>query len=70
MSVIKQLSVILLAALVMVSCNTQPKKVAEVKVPVVYRVPYDTLTDDLAGFISGSTIKPEIVKPIHQKEFL
>ncbi len=53
MSVIKQLSVVLLASLFLASCNSQPKKVAVVKVPVVYRVPYDTLTDDLAGFISG-----------------
>jgi hypothetical protein len=53
MSAIKLLSVILLASIALVSCNTQPKKVAEVKVPVVYRVPYDTLTDDIAGFISG-----------------
>jgi hypothetical protein len=53
MSVINQLSAILLASLVLVSCNNQTKKVAEVKAPVVYRVPYDTLTDDLAGFISG-----------------
>jgi hypothetical protein len=53
MSPINQLSVILLASLVMVSCNNQPKKVAEAEARVVYRVPYDTLTDDLAGFISG-----------------
>jgi len=53
MSVIKQLSVILLATLFLASCSSQPKKVALVKAPVVYRVPYDTLTDDLAGFISG-----------------
>jgi hypothetical protein len=54
MSVIKQLSVILLASLFLASCNSQAKKVIEVKVPVVYRVPYDTLTDDIAGFISGT----------------
>lgn len=54
MSAIKNLPVFILALVLLASCNSQPKKVNEIKVPVVYRVPYDTLTDDLAGFISGS----------------
>jgi len=53
MSLVKNLPAILLASLVLVSCSGQPQKVAEVKVPVIYRVPYDTVTDNLAGFISG-----------------
>jgi hypothetical protein len=54
MSALKYLTFILLASVLLSSCNSQPKKaVTEVKPPVVYRVPYDTLTDDLAGFISG-----------------
>jgi hypothetical protein len=53
MSVIKQLSLFLIASLVLVSCHNHPEKVAVVKAPVIYRVPYDTLTDDLVGFISG-----------------
>ena len=53
MSVTKHLPVFILALLMLASCNSQPKKVVEAMVPVVYRVPYDTLTDDLAGFISG-----------------
>ena len=55
MSAINNLSFFAAVLLVLASCNNQPKKpVEEVKAPVVYRVAYDTLTDDLAGFISGT----------------
>ncbi|MBA4322781.1 MAG: hypothetical protein C0408_08195, partial [Odoribacter sp.] len=40
-------------ALLVVSCNQKPSKIAEAVTPKVYSVPYDTLNDDIAAFISG-----------------
>ncbi|HVN58141.1 MAG TPA: hypothetical protein VMT63_07595 [Bacteroidales bacterium] len=53
MAIIKQVTILVLATVALASCNSQPKKVSEVRVPVVYRAPYDTLTDNIAAFISG-----------------
>ena len=53
MAAIKHFSLILLSFLILGACNSQPKKVVEVKTPVVYRAPYDTLTDNIGAFISG-----------------
>lgn len=50
----KNITILLLLTGVIVSCNQKPSKVAGDPVKKVYSVPYDTLTDDLAGFISGS----------------
>jgi hypothetical protein len=48
-------ALILFSAILTVSCNNNPQKsVAEIKIREPYRVAYDTLTDDLAGFISGT----------------
>jgi hypothetical protein len=46
-----------LSFLFFISCNNNPSSTAgqELKEPVIYRVPYDTLTDDLVGFISGTS---------------
>jgi len=55
MSLIKNLFRITLLALLVVSCNQKPAKVTETVKPKPYSVPYDTLTDDLAGFISGKS---------------
>jgi hypothetical protein len=49
----KNLLWVLLIALLIISCNQKPKKVIEVMVKKPYSVPYDTLTDDFASFISG-----------------
>ena len=55
MSVLRPFFLIILTTFLSVSCNNStPKSVPEVKIREPYRVPYDTLTDDLAGFISGT----------------
>ena len=53
MSTYKNLLWLIFVALFVVSCNQKPKKVVETIVPKVYSVPYDTLTNDAASFISG-----------------
>jgi hypothetical protein len=53
MSLVKSLSLLLLSVVVIAACNSKPAKVAEPPEKKIYRVPYDTLKDDLAGFISG-----------------
>jgi hypothetical protein len=53
MSLINNISRLLLTLLLLISCNQKPAKVSDAPPPRVYSVPYDTLTDDLAGFISG-----------------
>jgi hypothetical protein len=53
MSLNKNITGLLLLTLLIISCNQKPSKVAETPAPKVYSVPYDTLKDDLAGFISG-----------------
>jgi hypothetical protein len=53
MSLVKTLSFTLLSVLAIAACNNNPPKVAEPPEKKIYRVPYDTLKDDLAGFISG-----------------
>jgi hypothetical protein len=53
MSSNKNLIWFLIFAFIIYSCNQKPPKVAEPIAPKVYSVPYDTLTDDLASFISG-----------------
>ena len=42
-----------LGFLIAVSCSQRQPVLNEEVVPVVYRVPYDTLTDDIAAFIAG-----------------
>lgn len=55
MSALRSVLLIILTTFFSVSCNnSRPKSVPEIKIREVYRVPYDTLTDDLAGFISGT----------------
>jgi hypothetical protein len=49
----KNLTCLLLLGFLVISCNQNPPKVTEVIVPKPYSVPYDTLTDDVASFISG-----------------
>jgi hypothetical protein len=53
MHVYKNLTWFLLIALFVVSCKPKAPKVTEPLTPVVYSVPYDTLTDDAVAFISG-----------------
>lgn len=53
MSLTKTLLPILLSAAFIIACNSKAPKIVEEPVKKVYRVPYDTLKDDLAGFISG-----------------
>ena len=53
MSTYKNLLWLIFVALFVVSCNQKPKKVVETIVPKVYSVPYDTLINDAASFISG-----------------
>lgn len=53
MSLNKNIAGLLLLSVLIISCNHKPSKVAETPAKKVYSVPYDTLTDDLAGFISG-----------------
>jgi hypothetical protein len=53
MSLYKNLFWIALSSIIVISCNQRAPKVAETVKPIPYSVPYDTLTDDLAGFISG-----------------
>jgi len=53
MSLIKSLPFLLLSVTLLAACNSKPPKASEPPVKQVYRVPYDTLKDDLAGFISG-----------------
>lgn len=53
MSLNKNITGLLLLILIIISCNQKPSKIAEIPAPKAYSVPYDTLTDDLAGFISG-----------------
>jgi hypothetical protein len=53
MSLTKNITKLLLFALLIISCKGKPAKFVEAPAPKVYSVPYDTLTDDLAGFISG-----------------
>jgi hypothetical protein len=53
MSLVKPLSLILLSVIIIAACNSNPPKIAGPPEKKVYRVPYDTLKDDLAGFISG-----------------
>jgi hypothetical protein len=53
MSSYKNLIWFLLIAFLIVSCNQKPPKVTEPDVPIVYSVPNDTLTDDVASFIAG-----------------
>ncbi len=53
MSLNKNITGLLLLTLIIISCSQKPSKIAETPAPKAYSVPYDTLTDDLAGFISG-----------------
>jgi len=53
MSLTKSLLLLLFIATLFFSCNSKAPKITEEPVKKVYRVPYDTLKDDLAGFISG-----------------
>lgn len=54
MSQIKLISILLSVFLSVAACNQNKQpKVTEAPVRKVYSVPYDTLTDDIAGFISG-----------------
>jgi hypothetical protein len=53
MSLTKSLLLLLLFATFLISCNSKAPKITEEPVKKIYRVPYDTLKDDLAGFISG-----------------
>jgi len=53
MSAYKNFLWFVLIALLSVSCNQKPKKVAEKIVPKPYSVPFDTLKDDVVSFISG-----------------
>jgi hypothetical protein len=53
MSLTRNITVLLLFTLLSISCNHKPSKVAQSPKAKVYSVAYDTLTDDLAGFISG-----------------
>jgi len=49
----KNLIGILIITLLVISCSQKPPKVTETVTPKVFSVPYDTLTDDIAAFISG-----------------
>jgi hypothetical protein len=54
MSTVRFVIGLFISALIIVSCNQyKPKKVTEVPARKVYTVPYDTVTDDIAAFISG-----------------
>jgi hypothetical protein len=53
MSAYKNLTWFILLACLFVSCTSQPKKVMLPVVPKPYSVPFDTLNDDVASFISG-----------------
>jgi hypothetical protein len=53
MSAYKSFLWLVLIALLTVSCNQKPKKVAEIIVPKPYSVPFDTLKNDVVSFISG-----------------
>lgn len=53
MSAYKNLIWFLLIAFLVVSCNQKRQKVTETVVSKPFSVPYDTLTDDVASFISG-----------------
>jgi hypothetical protein len=54
MSTARFVTGLIISAFIIVSCNQyKPKKVTEVHAPKVYHVPYDTVTDDIAAFISG-----------------
>jgi hypothetical protein len=53
MSLAKSLSLFVLSVMVIAACNSKAPKAVEPPEKKVYRVPYDTLKDDLAGFISG-----------------
>ena len=55
MSALKFTPFILIIVFFSLSCsNTPPKTNPELKIKEAFRLPYDTLTDDLAGFISGT----------------
>lgn len=49
----KLYTILFLGLLLAVSCAPKQQPVNEEVAPVVYRVPYDTLTDDIAAFIAG-----------------
>ena len=49
----KNFSSLVFIVLVVVSCNQKPKKVVDTIVPKPYSVPFDTLKEDAASFISG-----------------
>jgi hypothetical protein len=53
MSAYKNFLCLVLIAFMVVSCNQKPKKISRIVVPKPYSVPFDTLTDDVASFISG-----------------
>lgn len=53
MSAYKNFLCLMLIAFLVVSCNQKPKKISRIVVPKPYSVPFDTLTDDVASFISG-----------------
>ena len=53
MSAYKNLIWFLLITFLVVSCNQKRQKVTETVVSKPFSVPYDTLTDDVASFISG-----------------
>jgi hypothetical protein len=53
MFVFKNMTGFLILTLILFSCNQKPVKVKESIALKVYTVPYDTITDDLAGFVSG-----------------
>jgi hypothetical protein len=53
MSAYKNLIWFILIAFSIVSCGQKPGKIAETVIPKAYSVPFDTLSDDVASFISG-----------------
>ncbi|MFN8240221.1 MAG: hypothetical protein U0X39_05650 [Bacteroidales bacterium] len=53
MSLISRVLVLLAVLSINASCQQKKPVVAQAPVKEVYRVPYDTINDDLAGFIAG-----------------
>lgn len=53
MSILKKITVLLLLILLLLACDLKPAKVSSAPVKKAYSVPYDTLKEDLSGFIAG-----------------
>jgi hypothetical protein len=53
MSAVKNLILLMVFVILVVSCNQKTPKVTEIVAPQVYSVPHDTINDDIASFISG-----------------